>query len=95
MKPTIAERARRPAIPCPKCGGLGMVDMSLELFYVLFELRGKGTSAREIFDTLKAQGRAEGIITITAINNRLEELRRLEFVDRFKFGRGWKYVRLK
>lgn len=79
-----------PEIPCPTCG-VGFVSLkalkpSLAITYARFA-NGRRLSASMVY----CQG-GEGA-TVNAVNNRLEELRKLGFLDREKEGRNWMYFR--
>lgn len=80
---------RRPNIECPKCGGCGIVPMGDEAFAVLKTLSNlRGVTATQVSNRIGWKFHP------TAINNRLEELRRLNFARREKRGRSWVYFRV-
>lgn len=76
----------RPFIPCPTCKTFGEIRMTDRLWKVLQKLQQLGPSTPP---ALHAQLRTK--IVVGAINNSLEELHRLGFVDRNKSGRAWIY----
>lgn len=73
-----------PDITCRSCGGTGAERLPLVLWDVLnlWDLGGEW-AAPEVAAVLD--------MTPTAANNRLESLRELGFVDRFKRGKRWIY----
>ena len=66
---------KRPPIKCPKCEGKGKIDTGLELFTTLQHLKVLG-KANPI------QLAAELELPAMAVNNRLETLRSMGFVER-------------
>lgn len=79
-----------PRIPCPKCRTVGTVPLPKPLREVLTVLRNSRSTPREIHEALGNQG-----IGVTAICNRLEQLRGLGLVDRAPAERGWVYFKTK
>lgn len=78
-----------PVIKCNKCGGCGRVPLSPELKETLKALRAdKDWTVAEVFSVLNFPGRK---FSITAINNRLEDLRKLGLATRKRNGRGFLY----
>lgn len=77
---------KRPQIECPKCSGEGRIALTDALFETLAALsRGKSLSASE------ARHLVLSVVTTSAMNNRLEELRTLGLVKRVRCGKVWKY----
>jgi DNA-binding transcriptional ArsR family regulator len=80
---------RIPHVSCYRCKGTGSVPMPAHLFAVLLEVRaaGRGITASEVAKqlyTLTGLGK-------TAFNNRLEDLRALGLVNRYRDGKTWVY----
>lgn len=71
-------------IPCSKCGGTGCVQLPPRMLHVL-KMVGEG------HDTAPKLHAFEDDVTITAINNRLEDLRNLGLLARRKSGKTWIY----
>ncbi len=79
---------RIPKIKCRECGGKGKVEMPEELWIVLFSLDGHPMTAAEVLEGLNNMGE---YISVNAVNNRLERLRKFGFLVRKKRGRSWVY----
>jgi hypothetical protein len=81
-----------PTIPCQACDGTGKTILSEPLQETLKALKEKGPiSAADLFRAgLDHSGSAK--ITVTALNNRLEELRHLNLASRARYGRSWLYT---
>jgi hypothetical protein len=78
---------KRPSIPCRKCNGTGQIELTGPLAEAFALFRGRQQKDAE---AVKAElGLSE--ITVSAINNRLEDLRRLGLLDRKKKGRVFMY----
>lgn len=78
-----------PMVTCMKCQGEGFVAMSDELEDTLKAVYVcPGITAPEMLDQFAGVG-------TTALNNRLEYLRRLGFVRREARGRAWRYFPVK
>jgi hypothetical protein len=76
-----------PKICCPKCNGSGHVDLYPDLLETLKLVRTlKLPTASAIKPRLTNQQ-----MSVTAVNNRLEDLRKLGLVDRTRQGRQWVY----
>ena len=74
----------RESIECPKCHA-GRVPMPEILLATLREVRRTpGFKASELLDRFPGVG-------VTAINNRLEDLRKHGYVRRERAGHAWKY----
>lgn len=88
----MGKKLSRPLIHCRACDGTGMVELSQELFdvYALLKLWGAATAAK-LHMRLRTNRCATGRVGHTAVNNRLEDLRRLGFVKRWKDGREMVY----
>lgn len=84
-----------PKVRCPKCTGAGTVDLPAPLQEALTTLRALGgrSTPRELHDAIVA--RFGGDFGVTAICNRLEQLRDLELVTRSAGARGWIYTQQK
>ncbi len=79
---------RTPLIDCDKCEGKGKVEMSPEMVATLAALKfSPGRTAAELLQIL------EHHVSVNAINNRLEDLRRMGFAERERHGKFWKYYR--
>lgn len=78
-------------ICCPTCHGEGRAPLWRTLQETLDLLRARGplsaTQLHEMWQVAHPFDRRR----VTAINNRLEELRDLGFVERERAGRGWVY----
>ncbi len=86
--PMAARTTKRPTITCPKCRGLGDVYLGGELWSVLqLFLHSRRLSSVDVMAILKLDAHP------TAINNRLEDLRGLGFLERVRSGRRWMYFR--
>ena len=76
-----------PKICCPKCDGSGEIALFPELAEVYNCLRKAGAqSAPQLLKRIKAK------VHPTAMNQRLERLRRLGLVERTRMGREWQYA---
>ena len=82
------EVKKPPPIPCPTCNGKGITEMPEGLIQALRILRTLGGQAAvsEVWSDSACDR-----VGITAINNRLESLRELGFVQRERVGKGWVY----
>ena len=70
---------------CPKCKGAGQIPLSDVLLATLIELRRTpGFTASEFIDRFPGVG-------VTAINNRLEDLRGAGYARRERNGHTWRY----
>ncbi len=79
---------RTPLIDCDKCEGAGKIEMAPELVATLAVLKSSpGRTAAEVLQTLGHH------VSTNAINNRLEDLRRMGFADRERHGKFWRYTR--
>jgi hypothetical protein len=80
-------------VQCPKCQGAGMVNFRAEFprhADALDYLReAGGCTANELWQSAATGHYATR--TITAMNNRLEDLREWGMVYRWREGRGWIY----
>ena len=75
-----------PTIECPHCAGLGKVPISGSLAETLEAVRSqRGITAIQVHAKLGDQ------IGITAVNNRLEDLRRIGLLIRQRVGHQWMY----
>ena len=78
---------KSPLAECPKCKGSGKIPIGSGLLDTLNILKAKGPkSAPDIHMILD-----DDFITITAINQRLEDLRKLGLVCRVRQGRAFIY----
>jgi len=76
-----------PEVACSKCAGRGHVPLSPELDEVFRLLIRKGSmSAGQLARHVKAE------VGITALNQRLERLRSLKLLNRFRRGHEWIYL---
>lgn len=75
--------ADAPKICCPSCRGSGCIDLPRVHREVFDLLRERGLTAADVSTALN--------IKSTAANNRLEYLRSLGLVDRWKQGRTYYY----
>lgn len=74
-------------IPCETCGGSGRQPLSPSMRETLGAIPKRGTVvAEDLLSKIKG-------VQQTAINNRLEGLRRYGFVKRERFGKFWRYSR--
>lgn len=74
-------------IPCETCGGSGRQELWPALIETLNTIPKRGAVvAADIFPKIKG-------VQLTAINNRLEGLRRYGFVKRERCGKFWRYSR--
>lgn len=78
---------KTPTIKCPECAGSGTVKLPELLAETLASLGKRKFTAAEISGDFPT-------ITVNAINNRLESLRRLGFVQRERRGKFWLYSRV-
>lgn len=79
---------KRPQITCHKCEGKGEQPLDDVLWNTLQLLsKLKRVSAPEMYD----KSPDKSFIVPSAINQRLEDLRRLDLVDREREGKVWKY----
>ena len=85
-----------PIIKCPRCDGSGRVVLNglLATTLALVSFQSEGVTVNEAWRRNLTAWPSSNI-KITAINNRLEELRRLGLVDRKKEGRAWRYFVIK
>lgn len=74
-------------MPCPRCEGAGEIPLSDALEDTLASLKEYGPMTAPNLRPL-AKG---STLTNTAVNNRLEDLRNLGFVERKRSRRGWTY----
>lgn len=76
---------------CPECDGSGKVPLTEVLTATLGAVSALGGSATapQLFEIDDWGG-----VSVTALNNRLEDLRRFGFLDRkhTKGGKGWTYT---
>lgn len=86
FSPYTAESHMR-KVTCFKCKGTGKIKMSMKLS----ETMKRFTHASTRLTSLDLAEGEES--TVTAFNNRLEELRALGFLDRQRNGRLWEYFR--
>lgn len=79
---------KRPLVPCSRCEGCGKVELPYELWQTLqLVARNRSVTAIEVHRLLRMGGSST-----TAANNRLEDLRRLGLLERFRgAGRCWHY----
>ena len=76
-----------PSICCPTCGGRGTTKLEGTLLKTFLEVRRfHSLSAVELHSLPTSEH-----VSITAINNRLEDLRQLGLLDRIRNGRRWVY----
>lgn len=78
---------KTPTIECPECKGTGSTKLPELLTATLSALGKKAYTAHELNDWFPT-------VTPNAINNRLESLRRLGFVQRERRGKFWLYSRV-
>lgn len=79
-----------PTRKCGACDGTGRVTLPVSLLEILSLL-----SNREALTATQLRRLTKADVGVTAINNRLEELRSLGLLTRKRFaGRGWKYSRV-
>lgn len=77
---------KQPTVTCPKCNGSGKVDLDGVLAATLEIVRlSKGADVFQVHSAVPDK------VSVTAINNRLEDLRRLGLVFRNRVGRRWIY----
>lgn len=78
---------KRPNIPCPNCKGQGEVCLGDELARVLwlFTHPRIRLHAGKVLELIKEE------VSVTAMNNRLERLRKLDLLQRHRVGRAWHY----
>lgn len=91
MKLEFVKSKTVPKIQCPTCHGSRVIELKGELraaFDVLASSRKGFTSS----ETHKSLGLAIGK---SAVNNRLEDLRRLGLAERTREGRNWRYKAIK
>jgi hypothetical protein len=85
-------------VKCEKCNGSGKVplDPALEETFKLFtrvhQHGGVFWTVQEAFNSLFFPN---SNFTVTAINNRLEKLRKLGLIERRRNGRAWEYFKTK
>lgn len=72
-------------MPCGRCLGLGKVPIPDGLIDALTELRGGPRTVADVW------ARISPTTARTAVNNRLEDLRRLGLVTRRRVGKVWVY----
>lgn len=78
---------KRPSITCRCCNGKGIEPLPQGLWDTLRLLKKRGPStAGNLLPTLRSDG-----IQASAVNNRLEALRKLDYVERKKRSREWVY----
>lgn len=85
-----------PIIKCPRCDGSGRVVLNglLATTLALVSFQSEGVTVSEAWQrNLTAWPSSK--IKITAMNNRLEELRKLGLVDRVRDERAWRYFVVK
>jgi hypothetical protein len=76
-----------PEVVCPKCRGAGSIDLAEPLLRVLrFVRQHRQATAQDVFEMLGRE-----VTHPTAANNRLEDLRKLQLLDRRRRGRNWVY----
>lgn len=81
-----ARLVTRPLIACHCCNGTGKTRLGEELWEVLHHVRYFRTAtALDVANALAWNG------SVTAMNNRLENLMNLGFLKRRKDGRAWRY----
>lgn len=80
--------SRAPQVPCPTCKGKSTIDMSPRLreTFALFP-RGKRLTSADVHTLLESGS------STNSVNNRLEDLRKLGFLDRKRTGKYWSYFR--
>lgn len=79
---------KRPSVQCRKCEGKGEQPLDDVLWNTLQLLaKLKRASAPEMYE--KAPDKS--FLVPSAINQRLEDLRKLNLVDRVREGKVWKY----
>lgn len=70
---------------CPRCGGSGEIELPLDLLEIFSKISKSGkATARALHADLTG-------ITCSAVNNKLERLRKAGFVTRQRDGRAWYY----
>lgn len=78
---------RPPSIPCQACNGTGKNKLSSKLEKAYFAVRKlRGGFAKDVLKHLGAR------VTVGAISNRLEDLRRLKLVKRQRVGKAFRYI---
>lgn len=77
---------KEPSVKCPTCGGSGRTTLSdtmLKTFRVVKQLRK--ASAPDVL------GKMPDEVSVSAINNRLEDLRKLGLIKRKRVGKLYEY----
>ncbi len=73
----------QPEVPCAACGGTGKVLLSGVPLEVFLDVQQHGqVCARDVWGRMKKPG-----FGVTAVNNRLEQLRRIGALNRERLGR--------
>lgn len=82
-------RDMKPTMKCPNCAGTGRSSLpeALQETFDAIPKRGRQFRASDI------QALVPGAVTVNAINNRLEALRDLGFLQRERWGKYWLYNR--
>lgn len=85
-------KTTNPRIQCPRCKGDGHVELDGELL-ITFNLVKKllDATALKVHGVVSKNNR----VGVSAINNRLEDLRTLGLVSRRRNGRQWIYTAVK
>lgn len=76
----------KPSVKCPQCNGCGRKPLGDELFSVYASAYNGGQVTA--VGLSKTVGRK---VSVTAMNNRLEDLRALGLLTRERIGRRWHY----
>lgn len=80
-------KLKPPSVTCPTCKGAGETTLSSKLSKAYVALRQiRGGFAKDVLKHLKAR------VTVGAISNRLEDLRRLKLVSRQRIGKAFRYT---
>lgn len=85
MKNTLQTQ---PKIECQKCAGTGKILLDGTLFDTLLVVRRMGDITAPM---LQKQMDKAGLLSPTAFNNRLEDLRKLGLLNRWREGRELHY----
>lgn len=76
-----------PKVPCPKCVGTGSIPLPKPLQETLRALGRDRLTPQQVHERIK------GHLGVTAVCNRLKQLRGAGFVGREQRGRGWVYFK--
>lgn len=80
-------KLKPPSVKCPSCNGSGHAELSPKLGKAYVALRKiRGGFAKDVLKHLGAR------VTVGAISNRLEDLRKLKLAKRQRIGKAFKYT---